>query len=253
MSKRIDDLGILDLRVVQDSDYFCFGTDSVLLANFAKCNNKDKIVLDLCSGSGVIPIIFQAKNECAEIFAVELQKEMYNLLSESIKLNRLDDKIFPLNNDLRDYNSVRLFIEEKTGRNTVDIITVNPPYKPKGTGIANDNKVKYIARHEDMCSLDDIFKISSKLLENRGYLYMVHKPDRLCDLIEIARKYNLEAKKVRLVQPRQDSEPSIVLVEYIKGAGREVKILKPLVEYNEVGKYTDEMMKIYSLKENFNE
>ncbi|MBR1884496.1 MAG: methyltransferase [Clostridia bacterium] len=217
MSKKIDELGINDLKIVQDSDYFCFGTDSVLLANFAKSNSKNKNVLDLCSGVGVIPIIFSAKNSYSKIMAVELQKEMYELLEENVKINNLENSLNILNEDLRCVDKIREYIFKITKRNCVDIITVNPPYKPKGTGIVNEGRVKFIARHEDMCTLEDIFKVSSKLLENKGKLYIVHKPDRLCDLIAIARIYNLEAKKIRFVQPNINCSPSIVLIEYSKG------------------------------------
>ena len=252
MSRRIDELGIDNLKIVQDDDYFCFGTDSALLANFAVSNSQNNIILDLCSGSGVIPIIFQAKNKCRKVVAVELQKEMYELLEENVKENNLQEKIVTLNEDIKSISAIRRCIEETTGRNVADIITVNPPYKEKGTGIKNDLDVKYIARYEEKCTLDDIFKVSSKLLENKGKLYIVHKPERLTDLFCLARKYNLEAKKLRFVQPRLGKEPSIVLLEYVKGGGNELKVLNPLIEYNEDGSYTEEMNKIYNIKENIN-
>ena len=139
-----------------------------------------------------------------------------------------------------------------TNRNTVDIITVNPPYKEKNTGCINEGKVKYIARHEELCTLEDIFKTSSSLLENKGKLYIVHKPERLADLISIARKYKLEPKKLKLVCPTINSAPSIVLLEYIKGGGNEMKILKPLIEYDENNNYTEEMNKVYNIESNLN-
>ena len=253
MSRRIDDLGLNNLKIMQDDDFFCFGTDSVLLANFAMSNSSNNVILDLCSGSGVIPVIFEAKNKCKKIIAVELQKEMYELLEENVKMNNLEEKIVTLNEDINCFSTIRKCIEEKTGRNVVDIITVNPPYKEKGSGIKNDLDVKYIARYEEKCTLEDVFKISSKLLENKGKLFIVHKPERLTDLFSLSRKYNLEAKKLRFVQPKINDKPSIVLIEYVKGGGNELKVLKPLIEYNEDGSYTDEMNKIYNLKENLNE
>ena len=253
MNERIDELGIDNLKIVQNPDYFCFGTDSVLLANFAVNNYSSKNVLDLCSGSGVVPIIFQAKNNYNKIMAVELQDEMYDLLTRNISINNLDSKIYPIKGDVCNIKEIRKKVEEITNRNTVDIITVNPPYKEKGTGITSEGKVKYIAKHEEKCTLEDIFKTSSSLLENKGKLYIVHKPERLNDLISVAREYKLEPKKLKLVYPNIGSKPSIVLLEYVKGGGNELNILKPLYEYDEKGKYTDEMNKIYNIKENINE
>ena len=228
--ERIDELGIGNLKITQNEEYFCFGTDSVLLSNFAENNYSNKNVIDLCSGSGVIPIIFQAKNKSNKIFAVELQDEMYELLDKNIKDNKLEDKIIPIQEDICNIKNIRNKITEVTNRNTVDIITVNPPYKEIQTGIINQNKVKYIARHEEKCTLENVFKTASALLENKGKLYIVHKPERLSDLIAVARKYDLEPKKLKFVLPTINSNPSIVLLEYIKGGGNEIKILKPLIE-----------------------
>lgn len=253
MNERIDELGIDNLKIIQNSSYFCFGTDSVLLANFAESNYSNKNILDLCSGSGVVPIIFQAKNKSSNIIAVELQDEMFDLLERNITINSLERKIYPIKEDICNIKEVRKKVEEITHRNTVDIITVNPPYKEKGTGITSEGKVKYIAKHEEMCTLEDIFKVSSSLLENKGKLYIVHKPERLNDLISVARNYKLEPKKLKLVYPNINSKPSIVLIEYIKGGGNELNILKPLIEFDDKGNYTEDMNKIYSIKENINE
>lgn len=249
MSQKIEDLGIGNLKLCQDTDYFCFGTDSVLLANFANCNNAKKVVLDLCTGSGVVPVIFTAKNKCLKCFAVELQKEMYELLEKNIDINSLKDVIIPINSDINDIEGLKGILKKHVKRSTVDIITVNPPYKEKGTGIISEGKVKYIAKHEEKCSLEDVFRVSSNLLENKGKLYIVHKPERLTDLIAIARKYNLEAKKLKLVIPMLGKAPSLVLLEYVKGGGNEMKILPPLIQYDADMEYTDEMNKIYNIKE----
>ncbi len=253
MTEKIEYLGIGNLKICQDSDYFCFGTDSVLLANFASSNSKNKVVLDLCSGSGVVPIIFSAKNSYKKIFTVELQDEMYYLLDKNIDINNLKSDIIPIKSDIKDIPKIKKSLIEHSGRSLVDIITVNPPYKKKGTGIPNELRVKYIAKHEEMCNLEDVFKVSSALLENRGSLYIVHKPERLTDLICIARKYNLEAKKLRLVIPRIGKRPSLVLLEYVKGGGNEMRILPPLIEYDNNMQYTEEMNKIYDIKEKLDE
>lgn len=246
--ERIDDLGVNNLKIIQNTDYFCFGTDSVLLANFIASNSSNNVILDLCSGGGVIPIIISAKYNYSKIFAVELQNEMFNLLERNVELNNLQEKIYTLQEDIKDFNSIKQKLIEETRRSTVNIITVNPPYKPKGRGIVNDHSVKYIARHEEMCTIEDIFFTSSKLLEYKGKLYLVHKPERIVDLLAIARKYNLEAKKIRYVYPRVNVKPSIVLIEYVKGGGNETLMLPPLIEYNEDGSYTDEIYKIYGME-----
>lgn len=246
--ERIDDLGVNNLKIIQNIDYFCFGTDSVLLSNFITSNSSNNIILDLCSGGGVIPIIISAKYNYSKIFAVELQDEMYDLLQKNIQLNKLQEKIYPLKGDIKDFNSIRQMLIKETGKGNANIITVNPPYKPKGRGIVNEHNVKYIARHEEMCTLEDIFFTSSKLLEFKGKLYLVHKPERIVDLLVIARKYNLEAKRIRYVYPRVDVKPSIVLIEYVKGGGNETLMLPPLIEYNEDGSYTNEIYTIYGME-----
>lgn len=166
-NERIDDLGINNLKIVQNTNYFCFGTDSVLLANFIEKSSKTDLVLDLCSGSGVIPIIYSAKYNYDKIFSIEVQDEMYELLEKNVKLNNLENEIICLKENILNISSIRSKIEEITKKNTVNVITVNPPYKPKGSGVINENKIKYIARHEEMCSLEDIFKVSSNLLESK--------------------------------------------------------------------------------------
>lgn len=249
IDERIDYLGINDLKVIQNSNYFCFGIDSVLLANFVESNNTNNYILDLCSGGGVIPILLSSKIKYKKIAAIELQNEMFDLLTRNVNMNGLNDKIDIFNYDINDIKNIRKVLLEKYKKDTVDIITVNPPYKIKGTGIKNENEVKYIARHEVKCTLDDIFSSSSKLLNVGGKLYIVHKPQRLSDLLLLARKYNLEAKQIRLVYPKKDAKPSIVLIQYTKNGGNELNILPPLIEYNDDGSYTDEIYKLYGWKE----
>lgn len=247
-NERLDDLGINELKIIQNKKYFCFGTDSVLLANFVESKNKKNIILDLCSGSGVIPIIISAKKEHSKILGVELQKEMFDLFNRNVELNNLNSQIVPIIDDIKNVRSIREKIENETKRNSVDIIVCNPPYKTTGTGVLSEGEVKYIARHEVMCNLEDVFCTSSKLLNSKGKLYLVHKPDRLADLISIARKYKLEPKKIRFVYPTINSRPSIVLLEYVRNGGNELKVLEPLIEYNSDGSYTDEIYEIYGIE-----
>ena len=236
---RIDDLGINGKKIIQNPDYFCFGIDSVLLANFVESKSSKNIIVDLCSGSGVIAVLISQKKKYSKIYAVELQKEMYNLLLDSIRINSLENEIVPLNLNIKEYN------ENKK----IDIMVCNPPYKEIGTGVENDNSVKYIARHEKECTLNDVFRCASKNLKQKGKLYLVHKPQRLTDLIAEARKYKLEAKKVRFVYPTVNSKPSIVLLEYVYMGGNEMEVLPPLIEYTEFGEYTKEILDIYGSKE----
>lgn len=244
-NERIDDLGINDLKIIQNKEYFCFGTDSVLLANFVKSENSNNVILDLCSGSGVIPIILSAKKKYKKIFGVELQSEMYDLFDRNIKINNLEDSIISIKENVKNIKDIRKKITSIMGKDKIDIITCNPPYKEIGTGLTTNHDVKTIAKCEVMCNLEDIMNTSSKLLGKGGKLYLVHKPERLSDLIYFGRKYNLEAKEIRFVYPKIDKKPSIVLISYRKDGGNETKVLEPLIEYNEDMSYTDEIYNIY--------
>lgn len=244
-NERIDDLGINDLKIIQNKEYFCFGTDSVLLANFVKSENSNNVILDLCSGSGVIPIILSAKKKYKKIFGVELQSEMYDLFDRNIKINNLEDSIISIKENVKNIKDIRKKITSIMGKDKIDIITCNPPYKEMGTGLTTNHDIKTIAKCEVMCKLEDIFITSSKLLGKGGKLYLVHKPERLSDLICFGRKYNLEAKEIRFVYPKINKKPSIVLISYRKDGGNETKVLEPLIEYNENMSYTDEIYNIY--------
>lgn len=246
-NERIDDLGINDLKIIENKEYFCFGTDSVLLANFVKSENSNNVILDLCSGSGVIPIILSAKKKYKKIFGVELQSEMYDLFYRNIKINNLEDSIISINENVKDIKNIRKKITSIMEKDKIDIITCNPPYKEIGTGLTTNHDVKTIAKCEVMCNLEDIFITSSKLLGKGGKLYLVHKPERLSDLIYFGRKYNLEAKEIRFVYPKINKKPSIVLISYRKDGGNETKVLEPLIEYNDDMSYTDEIYRIYGI------
>lgn len=245
--ERIDELGIGNLKIIQNKEFFCFGTDSVLLANFVKSNNSKNVILDLCSGSGVIPVIISAKNKYKKIYAVELQEKMYDLLKRNVELNNLDDKLKAINSDIKDIKNIKKEILKDSGSEKIDIIVCNPPYKKLGTGLKTNHDIKTIAKCEVMCDLEDVFVTASKLLNKKGRLYLVHKPERLSDLINIARKYNLEAKEIQFVYPKIDKKASIVIISYIKYGGNETKILEPLIEYNDDLTYTDKMNNIYNL------
>lgn len=242
--ERIDDLNLNGKKIIQDTDSFLFGMDSVLLANMVKAN--DKIILDLGTGSAVIPVIISQKTQKNKIIGIEVQDKMYKLAKRNVLYNNLQDDIFIFKENIKNVNKIKENILKLTNKDKVDIIVTNPPYKKIGTGTTNDVDEKYIARHEVLCTLEDIFKASSKLLKYKGKMYIVHKPERLVDLLELARKYNLEAKKIRFMQPKKNMKPSIVLIEYVLGGGKECIVDSVLIEYEDDGNYTEEILNIYN-------
>ena len=243
--ERIDDLNLNGKKILQDTDLFLFGMDSVLLANMVNKTNESTVLVDLGTGSGVMPIIILEKIKMKKIIGVELQEKMYNLAVKNIKLNGAQDKFVVLNEDLKNIEKIKEYIMKETSKDKVDIVISNPPYKQCGTGVINEVDEKYIARHEIKCTLEDIFKTASKLLKFKGKLYLVHKPERIVDLLSVARKYNLEAKHVTLLQPTVNDKPSIVLIEYVLGGKNECTIEKTIVEYDDKGNYTKEILDIY--------
>ena len=245
--ERIDDLNLNGKKIMQDTDLFLFGMDSVLLANMVKKTNKDTNILDLGTGSAVMPVIIAEKTKCNKIIGVELQDKMYNLALKNIKLNELENKIYAVKEDLKNVEKIREKIVEITGKDKVDVVISNPPYKKAGTGTVNDVDEKYIARHEVKCELEDIFVTASKLLKFKGKLYIVHKPERIADLICLGRKYNLEIKELQFLQPSTKKKPSIVLCEYVLGGGNECTVLPSIIEYDENGNYTNTVYEIYGM------
>lgn len=219
--RRIDDLDLEGLKLIQDTDMFCFGTDAVLLANFAKCKENATIV-DLCTGNGVIPVLLSAKIPAKKIYGVELQKKVSDLAEENVRINKLDGKIEILNEDLK--NITNIF-----RKSTVDVVTCNPPYRTAGCGIVNTDDTKAIARHEIYCKLEDVIRTSADLLKPLGKLYMVHRPDRLCDILCCMRDYKIEPKIVKFVQPNFDTKPSHVLIEGVYGGNKHMTVEKTMV------------------------
>jgi len=247
--ERVDDLNLNGKKIIQDTDLFLFGMDSVLLANKVKRTNSSTVIVDLGTGSCVMPVIISQKNKVGKIVGVELQDKMYELALKNIEYNSLQDKICALKENLKNVDSIKKYIKEVSGKDKVDIVISNPPYKKIGTGSKNDVDEKYIARHEVMCELEDIFKTASKLLKFKGRLYIVHKPERIVDLICLARKYNLEPKEIQFLQPKENKKPSIVLIEYVLGGGNECIVLPNLIEYDKEGNYTKEILNIYGMTE----
>lgn len=238
-NERIDDLEYKGLKIVQNSKGFCFGIDSILLSDFAKDIKKDAEVLDLGTGTGIISILLCAKTNLKHITGIEIQEQVYNMAKKSIKLNNLEGKFEILNENIKSLDKI-------FKPNSFDAIVTNPPYKKYNTGLTNKDETQLISRHEVMCNLEDVIRISAKLLNSNCSLYMVHRPDRIVDIMEILRKYKVEPKKMRLVYPKIGKEPNLLLIKATKGAKEFIKMEKPLIVYNDDGTYTDEILKIYN-------
>lgn len=241
-NERIDDLEYKGLKIIQDKEGFCFGIDSILLTDFAKEIKPNSQVIDLGTGTGIIGILLSAKINPSKIIGVEIQEQVYEMAKKSVQLNNLQDKIKIINSNIKE-------LQDKLQMKTFDAVVTNPPYKKIGTGITNKNDKKLISRHEIMATLEDFIKISNELLKDKGSLYMVHRPDRLADIIELLRKYKLEPKKIRLVHPKQGKQSNLILIKATKNAKQFLKIEPPLYVYKENGEYTDEILKIYGKKE----
>lgn len=237
-NERIDDLQYKGLKLIQNKKGFCFGVDSVLLSDFAKDIKPNNIVLDIGTGTGIIGLLLCKKTNLRKIYGVEIQKEVAELAKRNVLLNELEDKFEIINCDIN-------CIFEQLKPNSIDCIVTNPPYKKANTGIQNENETQMISRHEVKCTLEDVIKNASKLLKDKGEFYMVHRAERLVDIISILRNHRLEPKNIRFVHPKQDEKPNLILVKAIKYAKPFLKIDKPLVIYAENGNYTKEINQIY--------
>lgn len=236
-NERIDDLHRKGYKLIQNPERFCFGIDAVLLSGYAKAK-KDETVLDLCSGNGIIPILMEAKTECNQFVAVEIQSDNVDMARRSIRLNNLQDKICALEADV---NSLEGIFKQ----GSFDVITCNPPYMPVGTGYINDYSPKAIARHEIMCNIQQIMRVSSKMLKYGGRMYMIHRPNRLADIFAGARENKLEPKSMKMVQSYINKEPSMVLLEFAKNGKPMLNVEAPLIIYMADGTYTKEVREIY--------
>lgn len=236
-NESIDDLQLKGLNLIQKKDGFKFGVDAVLLSNFACIKQKHRVI-DLCSGTGIIPFLVYGKYEAKEIYGLEIQEDMVEMAKRSVTLNSLDDRIHFINEDLK--NSAALKKMEK-----FDVVTVNPPYKLNNAGIVNPSDKMAIARHEVLCNLEDVISASRILLKDNGRMFMVHRPERLADIFTLMRKYKIEPKRVQMIHPKAGKAPNIVLVEGQRDGGAYLKWEAPLYVYDENGKYTKEIDAIY--------
>ncbi len=237
-NERIDDLGLANLKIIQNEKNFCFGIDAVLLSDFAKGIKKGAKVVDLGTGSGIIATLLCGKTELEEIIGVEIQKDVSDMAKRSIELNNLQNRFKILNEDLKKIDTI-------ISKQSIDVIVTNPPYKKCNTGIINDDKNKLISRHEVECNLDDIARVANSILKDKGEFYMVHRPERLPEIITVLKKYKLEPKILRLIQGRQNLKPNLLLIKAVKNANEFLEVQNTLVVYNDDGSYTDEILKIY--------
>lgn len=235
--ERINDLQCKGLKIIQNPKGFCFGVDAVLLSNFCEIK-KNATVVDLGTGTGIIPILIGGKSSAKKIYGVEIQKTVADMAARSVKLNKLDERIDIINKDL---NDILNFIPV----NTVDVVTSNPPYMSGDAGLKNSNDMKTISRHEIKCTLEDVISTASRLLKHNGHFYLVHRPHRLVDIMCLCREYKLEPKKLRFIHPNRNKKPNLLLLKAIKAAKPELKFLDPLYVYNEDGSYTEEIYSIY--------
>ncbi|WP_142413974.1 tRNA1(Val) (adenine(37)-N6)-methyltransferase [Hathewaya massiliensis] len=234
----LEDLQLNGLKLIQKKDGFRFGVDAVLLANFAKVK-KNGTVIDLCSGTGIIPFILAGKTEAKKITGIEIQEDMVEMAKRSVEFNNLNERVQFINKDLKDNKGMKSL-------DKVDVVTVNPPYKLANSGILNPKDKMAIARHEVCCTLEDVIKTSRTLLKDNGRLFMVHRPERLVDILSLMREYKIEPKRIRMVHPNVKKAPNIVLIEGQRDGGKFFKWEDPLYVHNEDGSYTKEINDIYN-------
>ncbi|RXZ79259.1 tRNA1(Val) (adenine(37)-N6)-methyltransferase [Paenibacillaceae bacterium] len=235
-NERLDDLLTHDYQIIQSPEVFSFSMDAVLLARFASVPRRGRI-LDLCTGNGVIPLLLATRTQAA-IEGVEIQPRLADMADRSVRLNGLEGQISIIEHDLR-------FFHLKSGYGKYDAVTVNPPYMPPNSGDKNENEHVAIARHEIYCTLEDVITACSRLVRTGGRVSLVHRPSRLVEIIEYMRQVRLEPKRIRFVHPNSEGEANMVLIEAIRDGKPEVRLLPPLIVYNENRQYHDELMQIY--------
>ena len=238
--ERLDDLQVNGYEIIQHPGKFCFGMDAVLLSNFARVK-KDERALDLGTGTGIIPILLTAKTEGESFVGLEIQEESADMARRSVTHNHLEEKIDIVTGDIKE--AAEIF-----GPVSFDVITTNPPYMIGHHGIANASDTKAIARHEVLCTLDDILRESAKILKPKGRFYMVHRPFRLAEILSKMVEAGIEPKRMRMVHPFIDKESNMVLIEGSRGGNSRMTVEPPLIVYKEVGVYNDELLIEYGMK-----
>ena len=237
-NERVDDLQN-GYYVIQDPDKFCFGMDAVLLSGFAKVK-KGETALDLGTGTGIIPILLKTKTNGKHFTGLEIQKECADMAGRSVRYNHLEDDVEIVRGDIKE--AAEIF-----GAASFDVVTSNPPYMIGQHGLRNPNMPKAIARHEVLCNLEDVVSQASKVLKERGRFYMVHRPFRLAEIMNVLTKYRLEPKRMQLVYPYIDREPNTLLIDTLKGGNSRITVEPPLIGYKEPGVYTENILKMYDM------
>lgn len=236
-NERIDDLQRNGYQIIQKQNGFCFGMDAVLLSGFANVKPGERAV-DLGTGTGIIPILLEAKYDGIHYTGLEIQEEVADMARRSVALNHLEDKLSIVTGDIKEAS--RLF-----GAASFDVVTSNPPYMNDAHGLKNPDLPKAIARHEVLCTLDDVTREASRLLKPGGRFYMVHRPHRLIEIITSLKNYGMEPKRMKMVHPFVDREANMVLIEAVRGGKSMIKVEAPIIVYKEQGVYTAEIYTIY--------
>ncbi len=239
MARRTDEIGFGGLRLIQDTDYFCYGTDAVLLADFAS-SGKFRTAADLGTNNGIIPLLLSELTAAEKITGIELQTEAAALASENVAANGLLDRINIVNADVLDVSKI-------LPKGSFEAVTANPPYFQAGGGLLTGDPIKRAARHEITAALADFVECASYLLAPGGAFYLIHRPQRLADIFTLCTGVNLEPKRMRMIVPHAGDSPNLVLLEFRKNGGRELKVMPELAVYSRDGGYTDEVRKIYRI------
>ena len=238
--ERLDDLQVNGYEIIQHPGKFCFGMDAVLLANFARVKGNER-ALDLGTGTGIIPILLTAKTDGKNFVGLEIQEESADMARRSVMHNHLEEQISIVTGDIKE--AANIF-----GPVSFDVITTNPPYMIGNHGITNTSDTKAIARHEVLCTLDDILRESARVLKPKGRFYMVHRPFRLAEILSKMVNVGIEPKRMRFVHPFIDKEPNMVLIEGLRGGNSRLTVEPPLIVYKSPGVYSDELLGEYGLK-----
>ncbi len=233
----LEDLQLAGLQIIQKKDGFRFGIDAVLLSDFAKDIRAEKM-LDMCTGSGIVPVLMSGKTKIPKIFGIEIQEEIFDTAKRTLELNGLWERVHFDCGDIK--NGVEIY-----GKRQFDLITCNPPYMPAGTAVQNELTSKVIARHEVMCTLEDVISVGAMLVKQHGHLVLVHKPSRLADILCLMRENKIEPKRIRFIHKQVGTESSLVLVDGAYLGGRELRIMPPLYLFDEKGEETSELKRIY--------
>lgn len=231
-NERIDDLQCQGRRLIQNKEIFCFGVDAVLLANYAKASTGERC-MDLCTGNGIIPVLMEAKTKGQHFDGLEIQALSAELAERNVCLNHAQDRIRIIQGDVKN-------ITKLCKPSGYEVVTVNPPYITEHHGLINPSEPKAIARHEVLCSLEDVIQAAAFLLNDHGRFYMVHRPQRLVEIFVLCRKYGLEPKQMTLVHPYAGKNANMVLIEAVYKGGQQLTVGRPLIVYSNGGAYTED-------------